>query len=138
MSDTLELLRKVPVFDGLSDEQLGWIFSQGQEVDVRSGETYARQGDPAEAMFVLLQGEFQWRGEFAGQSVMRDLHAGDVTGTLPFSRMKTYLLNGRALTDGRMFKFPASGFPELVQRMPELATRLVGLMSDRIREATRF
>src|SRR5207248_1283125 len=31
-----------------------------------------------------------------------------------------------------------SRFPELVQRMPELTTRLVGVMSDRIRELTRF
>ena len=35
-------------------------------------------------------------------------------------------------------RFPAALFPQLVQKMPELATRLVGLMSDRIREATRF
>jgi signal transduction histidine kinase len=34
-------------------------------------------------------------------------------------------------------RFPAAQFPQLVQKMPELATRLVGLMSDRIRETTR-
>jgi signal transduction histidine kinase len=36
-----------------------------------------------------------------------------------------------------VLRFPASLFPELVQKMPELASRLVGLMSDRIRETTR-
>jgi len=35
-------------------------------------------------------------------------------------------------------RFPTSLFPELVQKMPELAQRLVGLMSDRIRETTRM
>ena len=35
-------------------------------------------------------------------------------------------------------KFPAAQFPQLVQRMPELATRLVGKMSDRIGEVTRL
>src|SRR6202035_5803222 len=63
---------------------------------------------------------------------------GDVTGVLPFSRMKQFAVTGRALTDGRVLKFPASLFPELVQKMPELTTRLVGMMSDRIREFTRF
>jgi len=62
---------------------------------------------------------------------------GDVTGVLPFSRMKTFPLTGRAITSGRVLRFPASLFPELVQKMPELASRLVGLMSDRIRETTR-
>ncbi len=52
--------------------------------------------------------------------------------------MKQFTVTGRALTDGRVLKFPASLFPELVQKMPELTTRLVGMMSDRIREATRF
>jgi signal transduction histidine kinase len=89
-------------------------------------------------MFVLLEGEFQWRGEFSGETFIRDLKAGEVTGILPFSRMKTYMLSGRAVSDGRVLRFPASLFPQLVQKMPELATRLVGLMSDRIRETTRF
>ena len=52
--------------------------------------------------------------------------------------MKQFSVTGRAVTDGRVLKFPASLFPELVQKMPELTTRLVGLMSDRIRETTRF
>jgi len=61
-----------------------------------------------------------------------------VTGVLPFSRMKQFTVSGRAVTDGRVLKFPASLFSELVQKMPELTTRLVAVMSDRIREATRF
>src|SRR2546425_11297052 len=52
--------------------------------------------------------------------------------------MKQFTVSGRAVTDGRVLRFPASLFSELVQKMPELTTRLVGMMSDRIREATRF
>src|SRR5439155_1702100 len=63
---------------------------------------------------------------------------GDVTGVLPFSRMKEFTVTGRAVTDGRVLRFPVSRFSELVQKMPELTTRLVGLMSDSIREATRI
>src|SRR4029077_4984478 len=47
-------------------------------------------------------------------------------------------VSGRAETDSRALRFPASLFPELIQRMPELTKRLVGLMSDRIRETTRL
>jgi signal transduction histidine kinase len=89
-------------------------------------------------MFILLQGEFQWRGELSGETIVIPVGAGEVTGILPFSRMKKFTLNGRATTDAFVLRFPASQFPTLVQRMPELAQRLVGLMSDRIREATRF
>src|SRR5206468_1073683 len=63
---------------------------------------------------------------------------GDVTGVLPFSRMKQATVTGRAVTESRLLRFPASLFPELVQKMPELTKRLVGVMSDRIREVTRI
>jgi signal transduction histidine kinase len=52
--------------------------------------------------------------------------------------MKQFTIGARALTDARVLRFPASLFPELVQKMPELTQRLVGLMSDRIRETTRL
>jgi len=138
MAEVLELLRQVPVFADLPEDQMDWFLSQSREVSLKAGDAFVRQGDPADTMFVLLDGGFQWRGEFSGESFVRDMSAGEVTGILPFSRMKTYAVSGRALTDAHILRFPASMFPELVQRMPELATRLVGIMSDRIREITRF
>lgn len=130
-------LRRVSVFTDLPDDQLVWFLGQCEELPVTAGENYVRAGDPADAMFVLLEGQFQFRGEFGGQTVIFGAKAGDVTGVLPFSRMKQFTVNGRALTDGRILRFPTSLFPELMQRMPVLVERLVGLLSDRIRETTR-
>ena len=138
MVETSELLHRIPAFDGLPDDQIAWFLSQSKELHLNQGDSYARQGEPADAMFVLLEGEFQWRGELAGESFVLEIHAGEITGILPFSRMKQFTLSGRAMTGARILRFPAALFPQLVQKMPELATRLVGLMSDRIREATRF
>jgi signal transduction histidine kinase len=130
-------LRRVPVFADLPDDQLDWFLSQSQEQVFKPGETYIRAGDPAQTMFVIVEGEFLARGELNGETFAFPVTAGDVTGLLPFSRMKRAPLTGRAVTNARLLRFPSTKFPELVQRMPELATRLVGLMSDRIRETTR-
>src|ERR1700736_4330213 len=137
MVETSELLR-VPVFADLPEDQLTWFLSQSEEMHLKAGEVYSRQGDPADAMFVILEGIFQARGELAGETVIFNLEPGDVTGVLPYSRMKQFKVGGRAETDSRALRFPASKFPDLIQKMPELTQRLVGLMSDRIREATRF
>lgn len=51
--------------------------------------------------------------------------------------MKQFTVAARAVTDVRVLRFPSLLFPELIQKMPELTQRLVGLMSDRIRETTR-
>jgi len=137
MAEKSELLR-VPAFADLPDDQIAWFLSQSQEVHLTAGETYVRQGDSADWMFVILDGQFQWRGEFGGETVVLPGKPGDVTGVLPFSRMKQFAVTGRAVTDGRLLKFPTSLFSELVQKMPELTKRLVGLLSDRIRETTRI
>ncbi len=137
MVDTSEL-RRVPVFVDLPDDQLTWFISQAQELVLKAGDVYSRQGDPADAMFVILEGQLQGRGELNGETFVFDLEPGDVTGVLPFSRMKQFTVGGRALTDSHALRFPSALFPDLVQKMPELTKRLVGLMSDRIRETTRL
>lgn len=137
MADQSELLR-FPTFADLPEDQIAWFLAQSREIQLKAGDIYARQNDPADAMFVILEGQFQWRGERAGETFIFTNNLGDVTGALPFSRMTQFTVTGRAISDGRILRFPASLFPELVQKMPELAKRLVGVMSDRIREATRF
>src|SRR5256712_5888042 len=136
MVEKAELLR-VPVFVDLPDDQIAWFIGQEEELRLKPGDTYFRQGDPADAMFVVLEGQLQARGELGGETVVISMKPGDVTGVLPFSRMKQFPVGARAVTDARVLRFPASLFPDLVQKMPELTQRLVGLMSDRIRETTR-
>jgi len=137
MVDKSELLR-VPVFAGLPDDQIEWFLSQSQEMNLKAGEAYSRQGDPADTMFVILEGHVQGRADRGGELFVFNIEPGDVTGVLPFSRMKQFKVSLRAESDTRALRFPASLFPELVQKMPELTSRLVGLMSDRIRETTRL
>ncbi len=122
----------------MPEDQITWFLSQSEELHLKAGELYARQGDPADRMSVVLQGELEARGELSGDPIVIPMEAGDVTGKLPFSRMKTFPLSGRAISESFILRFPASLFPELVHRMPELTQRLVGLMSDRIRETTRL
>jgi signal transduction histidine kinase len=131
-------LSRIPVFAGLPDDQVSWFLGQSQEMVLKPEDTYIHQGDPAEAMFIVLEGQLQARGELAGEVVTVFSKAGDVTGILPYSRMKQFPLTGRAITAARILRFPAALFPELIQKMPELTGRLVGLMSDRIRETTRI
>ena len=98
MVDKSELLR-VPVFADLPDDQLAWFIGQSQEMNLQAGDVYSRQGDPADAMFVILEGQLQGRGELGGETFVFNLEPGDVTGLLPFSRMKQFTVSGRAETD---------------------------------------
>jgi signal transduction histidine kinase len=137
MVEPSELLR-LSVFADLPYDQITWLISESQELELKPDDIYINRGDPADAMFVVVDGQLQLRGDLAGGLVTIVHKPGDVTGVLPFSRMKQFPLTGRALTSSRVLRFPASLFPALVQKMPELAGRLVAVMSDRVREATRI
>ncbi len=137
MATKSELL-KVPAFADLPEDQIEWFLNHSEEIHLQPGDPYIVQGTPADTMFVLLEGQAHVRGELGGQSIVFNFEPGEVGGRLPFSRMKQFTFSGRASLESRLLRFPASQFPELVQHMPELANRLVGLMSDRIRESTRI
>ena len=87
-------------------------------------------------MMVVLEGELQARFEGANENVFTT-HAGAVSGILPYSRMKVFPANGRAVKPSRILIFPAAKFDELLSHLPELGRRLVATMVDRTREATR-
>jgi signal transduction histidine kinase len=130
-------LLKVPAFADLPDDQITWFLSESEEMRFKAGDTLITGGDPADAMFVLLEGQIQARGEFAGETMIVNVEPGQVTGRLPFSRMKTFTFGARAITDCLILRFPESKTLALVQKMPELTQRLVGMMTDRVRETTR-
>ena len=139
-ADKVEALRRVHVFADLPDDQLTWFADHTAERRHSTGEELFRKGDPPNELVILLEGEFHAYWDERDHDVVYIGRAGDqaseVTGMLPFSRMTSYQVTGRAVTDMRVLRFPVQLFPEMMQRMPVLVQRLVGIMSDRVREAT--
>src|SRR5260370_38351036 len=96
MVEKAELLR-VPAFADLPDDQIAWFISQSQELSLKSGNTYVREGDPADSMFVILEEHLQARGQVAGDTIGIRNKPGEVTGLTPFYRMKPYPRTGWAI-----------------------------------------
>ncbi len=55
----IQALRKLMLFEQLSDEQLKWVVENSTEITASEGERLTTIGDPAHSLFVLLEGE--WR-----------------------------------------------------------------------------
>jgi hypothetical protein len=123
MIETSELLR-VPAFADLPEDQLAWFLSQSEELLLKPGDTYVRQDDPADSMFVVLEGELQAQGETGGEIIVIPWKTGDVTGALPFSRMKKSHGDGAGCHGQRTFAL--SGGTDLPGRNWRLARRYSG------------
>jgi signal transduction histidine kinase len=139
--DRVEALRGIDVFADLPDDQLKWFADSVDELHLSPGDVLFRKGDPADVMVVYLEGEIHaYRDDQDHDNYVYVARAGDrstqVSGLLPFSRMKVWSATGRSVSNMRVLLFPKRLFPEMLQRMPVLAERLVGLMSDRVREVT--
>ncbi|HWZ98627.1 MAG TPA: ATP-binding protein [Candidatus Dormibacteraeota bacterium] len=130
-------VKKFSVFADLSEEDLHWLAERMEEVSLKAGEIYARPGDSVDYLTLMVEGELQVSQMTTQGSPVFVAVAGEVTGRLPFSRLKQFKGISRAVMHTRMIRLHRQYFPELVQRMPLLTERLVGLMSDRIREVTR-
>jgi signal transduction histidine kinase len=135
---TKEELQRVNAFVDLPDDVLDWFLANSKERTFAEGEVYWRPGEPINRMIVILKGQVEARGDIGGELMSIVFSTGQVTGILPFSRLKESSVTGRALVETHVLEFPSTLFPELTQRSPLLTQRLVGIMSDRIREFTRM
>ncbi len=135
---TTDELRKIRIFADLPEDQLQWFIGQAEEVWAESGDVMFREGEPADHMYLFFEGELQGRVERSGGDLRIHLAGpGDVTGVLPFSRLRQFGGTGRAVGTVHLARVHRSLFPEILQRMPVLTERLVTLMLDRTREFTR-
>jgi signal transduction histidine kinase len=132
-------LRVLHVFSDLADDLLSFLAERCSIVTLAPGEVLFHEGDPADVMFGVLEGEFRAKreqGASDGRLFVR--RTGQIGGVLPFSRITHFPVTGRAVLTCRLALFAASSFPELVARIPQLEARLATTMTDRVREAAQY
>src|SRR3954452_22687562 len=133
-SELVRALRKVQIFEDLPEDGLQWMALHLEPRVYSVGEAAIREGEPADRMLVALKGEFVGRVELGPNDGRKYvIRAGEVTGMLPYSRMKIFPTTLRAVVESCMASFSASSFDELLQRLPQLNTRFVGILADRVR-----
>jgi signal transduction histidine kinase len=131
-------LKKVSQLHGLEEAEYEWLAVHATEVFAESGAVIFREGDPATKMTILLMGEIYVRREHGGPAALFIGRSGQITGLLPFSRMKAYGGLGYTSAATWLLEFDRSLFPEMMQAIPSLTGRVVGILLDRVREITRM
>ena len=89
-------------------------------------------------MNIILRGEIHVRRRHSGPIALFIGRAGQMTGKLPFSRMKGYGGDGYSVCSSWVFDIHQSLFPEMLIAIPSMGQRCVGLLLDRVREVTRM
>jgi signal transduction histidine kinase len=131
-------LRRIPLLADLADDELAWIAGESEVCTRAPGEELFSQGEPADWMYLGLEGTVVTRraGAPAG-APSYTFAAGDLYGVIPFSRMQGFLAAGVAVTPVRVARFPRARFGALLERLPRLEARFVAFLADRVRDSTR-
>ncbi|MBT2234146.1 ATP-binding protein [Nonomuraea sp. NEAU-A123] len=137
MTIDIDELRKLFLFERLTDEQLTKLALSGDIRSYAQDETILRQGDPAECFAVMVEGEIQMIQETvtAGMVAMPrssqpGVYGGATSAYLGDRAPERYQHSLRATAPTRMFLLPAKKFAHIVTEWFPMAMHLLdGMMS---------
>jgi signal transduction histidine kinase len=136
--DTRQAVSRIPTFTDLPAAELEWMLRHAVLKEMNTGDYLFRKGEPADHMWVFLEGKLQILFEQNGQMVPALMQLpGSITGLLPFSQLKVAAANGIALQKTTVLAVHRKDFREMERECPELVRRLVMIMTSRIREFTK-
>jgi signal transduction histidine kinase len=138
VSEIIAALKRVQPLQGMEEFEYEWLATHGTERFVQPGETIFREGDPANEMTIMLKGEVHVRREHGGPAAFWIGRSGNISGLIPYSRMKTYGGHGYAVAKTWGLQYPKSIFPEMIASVPSMTQRCVSVLLDRVREITRM
>ena len=131
-------LERLASLAALTHEERLWLARNGEEVVAEPGEVLFEENSPADRMVIMLHGDVHVYRERGGLAAMSIGRVQQLTGLLPFSRMKNY--GGRGVAASRIWtlQIPKSLFPEMLKAIPAMAQITISIMLDRVREVTRI
>ena len=126
-------IRKSPLFQGLSDEELQRLMDMAEPVSLKAGQVLMRQGEPGDAAHVVIRGEFEIQKQ-SGQSVIKiDVrNPGDVVGEMALLSRASRTATVVAKTDGETLRIPPEAFEALLESSSSAAMAVLRWVMARL------
>ena len=116
----------VRLLAGLNDEQVEKLFEFAELQTIPAGAQVAKQGDPAQAMFVLLEGELRVRAMVEGhETSLGNLNAGEFFGEMALFDHGPRSQDVFAVQDSTLLKLDGAKLEKLAHDAPELAAPIL-------------
>jgi len=133
-TDLVDRLAALSRLQGVPREELEWLVAHGTLEAYEAGEVVGPKGERIEKLWVVVSGHIAIRVDRgAGLRLVTEWHAGDVTGMLPYSRMKAPPGDNYCVKRTELLAVLEGCFPEMVHRCPAFTAYTVHTMLDRAR-----
>ncbi|HEX7049532.1 MAG TPA: Crp/Fnr family transcriptional regulator [Longimicrobiales bacterium] len=139
MRQALEILGRLPLFAGLSEESLAAVSGRTVERTVRRGAFLFRKGEACHGLYVVIEGRIKvYRASPDGrEQVLHVEGPGATVAELPLFDGGPYPASARAIEDSRMLFLPREAFQWLYQNNPEIADAVIRDLGRRLRRLVR-
>lgn len=134
MTTLTEMLQQVAVFAELPPNQIQWLAEQGYETWLDPGDIHRQEGDLADCVFVMLQGELRIYQDMTDHElVLATYQTLDFFGELPILTGEAqFWASGRAISPCHIFELPKAAFWQLLSRCPSVTRRVLSTMAQRM------
>jgi signal transduction histidine kinase len=131
----VEQLRATPLFGGLGDEQLERLVEMGEIVDLPSGTRLIGEGEQADALFVVLDGELDVTKRSGSSEIpVARVGPGSLQGEIAALEGGRRLASVQAVTDAEVLRIPIGAVRELLGAGPDVALAIIRTAVSRLRE----
>ncbi len=128
----LDCLRSVPLFQHLSEEKLVWIHDHAELVRLEAGALIARQGDPPDGFYIVMEGQTEWTRKVGQEDVfVVTLGEGSMFAELILALDAPYPTTGRAVTNVGLLKLDVPSFWEMLRICPEVLREILATSVER-------
>jgi CRP/FNR family transcriptional regulator, cyclic AMP receptor protein len=131
MSAPIELLKRVPMFERLSDKEIKTLAATFTEKNFTAGQELTSEGQGAAGFFVIESGEANVMVDGANR---RTLGPGDYFGEIALIDGGSRTATVAATSDGRAYGLTSWQFRPLVEEHGSIAWVLLEALASRIRE----
>jgi CRP-like cAMP-binding protein len=127
------------IFHGLQAAQIRVLAPFLDEVVLYEGETIFDQGERANFLYILLEGEVTVRYKPYDGPVLTvaRIQAGEVFGWSAALGREVYTSNAQAVRDGLTYRIRAASLKQLCEKNPETGRLLLERLADSIAERLR-
>ncbi len=129
-----EWLQSLAIFSNVPEAQLQWFAGHTTQRKLAAGEVLFSEGAPVDAIYIIVSGRLNLVS--SQRRIAAFYEAGDVSGILPYSRMKAATSAGVAAIDTELLVFPAMHIRDMICDHYELTEALVHIMLSRVRDYT--
>ncbi|MEB3104002.1 Crp/Fnr family transcriptional regulator [Paenibacillaceae bacterium T2] len=133
-------IRRVPVFQGLSDEEIMALHKVTKSRSYGKGNFVFREGEQSETLFVLNRGTVKIVkiSDEGKEQIIRLLFPGDFFGLFALLQEKIHYADAEVLETAEVCLIQKKDFKAIIESNPHMAYRFMLAISERLQQADEW